>query len=415
MKASTGRQLTGAVWLVFGTGLARIMPIFIGMLFARQFDPATYAGYVAFVIACNLVAAIPLMGTTQLMLSERANMGVAHLLRQYMGPHLLLQLACWACVAGLTWLMRQSDKAQADAIHLLALYVFSLGYCLTGVTAAAYNKVGQHTQAGWCWIGSTVTSAMAAGLGAYWHVPANQAIAYLAVGWLAGGLLCASRGFLQHTTHLEGDASPATATPSLLQIVVFGAPSVVYLLGFYLLTQNALHSDEAHFQGVFSLGYQLFSAALFLPGVMGNITTPRLVRLQASAAQHRQFVLQLLLAYASAATLWCSFIYLSIPLLLTIFHLPHTSDTVALVLWIQAAAAIAMVQALLNQLMASERMSVNFLVAACAWLLVTLAFPNQASHATQSAAHALVAAYVVCLTYSTLAWRLSRPRINTTP
>lgn len=415
MNRSTRRQLSGAAWLVFGTGLARIMPIFIGMLFARQFDVATYAGYVAFVIACNLIAAIPLMGTTQLMLSERADVSVTHLLRQYIGPHLLLQLGCWAGVAVLTWLMPQSAQAQVDAIHLLALYVFSLGYCLTGVTAAAYNKAGQRAQAGWCWIVSTAMSALAAALAAYWHVSANQAIACLAAGWLAGGLLCGSRGFVPRTTHLEDDASPAATPPNLLQIVVFGAPSVVYLLGFYLLTQNVLHRGETHLQGVFSLGYQLFSAALFLPGVMGNITTPRLVRLQASAAQHRQFVLQLLAAYASTATLWCTLIYLCMPLLLAIFHLPQTSGTVALVLWMQVAAAIAMVQALLNQLMASERMSTNFLVAACTWLLVTFAFPNQAQHVTQSAAHALVAAYAACLAYSTVAWRLSRLKANTRP
>lgn len=414
MKIPKGRQLSGAVWLVFGIALARIMPIFIGMLFARLFDPANYAEYVAFLISCNLIVAIPLMGTTQLMLSERANIGVAHLLRQYLGPHLQLQIGCWAFVVGLTLLMSQTDKVQADAIQFLALYVFSLGYCLTGVTAAAYVKVGQRTQAGWCWIGSTSTSAMAAGLGAYCHVPTNQAIAYLAVGWLAWGLLCVTRGFVQHPSPIEGDVSPVNGTPSLMKIVFFGSPSVVYLLGFYLLTQDALHSGEPDYQGAFSLGYQLFSVALFLPGVMGNFTTPRLVCLQASAAQHRQFVFKLLLAYSSSAVLWCSFIYLSVPLLFSIFKLSQTSDNFALVLWIQAAAAIAMVQALLNQLMASERMSVNFLIAACAWLLVTLAFPKQASHAQQSAAHALVAAYVVCLTYSTMAWCLSRPRTVST-
>jgi hypothetical protein len=126
-------------------------------------------------------------------------------------------------------------------------------------------------------------------------------------------------------------------------------------------------------------------------------------------------VLQLLLTYSAAATIWCGIIYICTPALLAAFQLPHQASTASLITWFQAAAAIAMVQAHLNQLLASERMSTHILLAACAWLLVTILFPKTVGNATQSASHALVAAYVASLAYSTAAWRLSRPRTNTKP
>lgn len=407
----TPHTVAGAFWLTVGTGSARIMTIVVGVFFARQFDPSVYASYVAFIIACNLIAAIPLMGTTQLMLSERGSVGVANLLRQYMGTHLLLQLGCWGGVVVLTWLRLQGGNTQTDLMYLMSLYLFSLGYCLTGVTAAAYNKVGQRKRAGWCWIGATMTSTMSTVFGICSNMSSSQALLYLSIGWLVGGGLCVRCGLTQQTTH-EGSVSAVTASPSLLQIVVFGAPSVIFLSGFYLLTQNSLHKGEAHLQGAFSLGYQLFSAALFLPGTMGNIITPRLVRLQQSVAHHRKFVLQILVAYALMATLWCGFVYLSMPVLLDVFQLSREPEAVRLILWFQVAAAIAMLQACLNQLMASDRMARHILLAACAWVLVTLIFPNHANHVTQSAAHALVLAYLVCLAYSTLALRLFRPSMS---
>jgi hypothetical protein len=401
---SIKRTLEGAFWLIMGTGMARILPIFVGMLLAHQFDASTYSSYVAFVVGCNLIVAVPLMGTTQLMLSQRGSMSAAGLFRQYVRPHMQLHLVCWALVATLTLRLVEAGSSQVTLINVVSLYVFSLGYCLTGVAAAAFNKVGLRAGAGLCWIISTTSSSVACLLAAYVHFTAPLVVAFLAFGWLVGGLLCAIRAGYRREEIAVHTVAPSAPLPSLRQLVAFGAPSVVFLLGFYLLTQQALHSGEPYLQGAFSLGYQLFSAALFLPGVMGNITTPRLVRLKAASKQFTRFVLQLLLLYAASAFIWFGLIYLAMPWLLAAFQLPRASDTTGLLLWLQAAAAVATFQALLNQLMAAERMSLQVLFSACTWLLVILLFLSHAQQVVQIAGHALVAAYLACLVYSTVAW-----------
>jgi len=304
--ATVRRALMGAFWLMAGTGLARIMPIFIGMAFAHQYDLVTYAAYVAFVIGCNLVSAVPLMGATQLMLSESGYANAPTLLSQYLRSLLWMQLISWGLVALATWGL--SSAALSSGMHVNAwtvasLYVLSLGYCLTGVAAAAFNKTSQRGRAGACWILSTTTSGLTGLAGVLLKAPADQAVAFLAAGWLIGGWFCLR--WVYRTGPVLASQMPVThQLPEWRNIIVFGAPSVVFLLGFYLLTQKAQQSHQPQLQGAFSLGYQLFSAALFLPGVLGNITTPRLVRLQPYPALHKRFILQLLLAYAAVAAVW---------------------------------------------------------------------------------------------------------------
>jgi O-antigen/teichoic acid export membrane protein len=402
------RLVSGAFWLTAGTGVARIMPIFLGMCFARQYSPITYASYVAFVIAANLVVAIPLMGTTQLMLSEVAPAPVSPLLRQYLPVNLLAHALCWLTTALLSLLLpSRTDTSFMDLHTLLVLYLFSLGYCFTGIAAAAFSKASQRARAGACWIISTATSTLAGLAGMGMHISVDWVLALMAAGWLLGGLLCLHGGTrtLPHVgSHSSADDPPPLSRPRLAQIFSFGAPSVVYLMGFYLMTQQARQSSDADLQGAFSLGYQLFSAALFLPGVLGNIVTPRLARLKQSLHARKQLISQILVLYAGIAFAWLAAVFVTMPWLLAAFHLPDRPDVRQLVLVLQGCAGIAAVMALLNQLLAADRLSKHMLLASLLWLVLSHWSAFTSDDAAFKSAQGMMGAYTACLLYSFTAW-----------
>lgn len=405
MKTNDPRSwVAGALWLTIGTGLARVAPLLLGAAFARQYSPDTYAHFVAFVIAVNLVAAIPLMGSTQLMLSDRERVAAVQLTRAYLSSHALVHALCWGAMVLFNLVLSAwSPSSALDMQALAVLYVYSLGYGITGLVAAAFNRAGRRDRAGASWIVSTVASTAVGLAGIGWHLPAPWVLAGMALGWLVGGLLCLLASLRQPALGAPPAGGSGATTPGAWQVIAFGAPSVVYLLGLYLLTQHARASTDPVLQAAFSLGFQLFSAALFLPGVLGNLVTPRLTQLANAPPARRRFIGRVLGAYLLIAAAWLCLTYWSLPWILVAFRLPANPAVQQLVMVLQGCAAIAAIMALVNQLMAADRLSRHSLGASLVWLLVSLVpwFPGEAS--LQSAL-SMATAYGVTLLVGAVAW-----------
>jgi hypothetical protein len=414
LPARTIIRISGTFWLTVGIGLSRVLPIFIGMAFARQYESATYASFVAFVIAVNLVAAIPLMGTSQLILSELGPANVPRLLKEHLRAHLAVHAFCLGAVAFLALALPSPlENNWMNTSGVVLLYLYSLGYCLTGITAASFNKIGERGYAGLCWMVSTTISSFLAFASLWLHLSASCVLTLMVTGWLVGGLFCIYVGLQQPT---DNSSFPSISlnrrVPNYRQIIEYGSSSVVYLIGFYLLTQNARLSPETTLQGAFALGYQLFAAALFIPGVLGNVVTPHLVGLKQKPRLRQTFIWKMLGAYTSVAITWLCLTYLILPFILTAFHLPLNPEVKKLVLILQGCASIAAILALLNQLMVAERLSKHILGTAFVWLFFSNLnfFPGQDS--AFCSASSMMVAYIASLAYSFLAWYCNQRSIS---
>jgi len=399
----------GALWLAIGTGVARLAPLFLGMAFAREYTSATYANYVAFVVAVNLIASIPLMGVTQLILSEQKNATVSNLLAQYFLSHFVVHAICW-CGVSLFCLILPSyiETANFSISSLLALYFYSLGYCLTGLASSAFNKVGRRSYSGGCWIASSVISTVCGILGIKSHLSQEAVFSLLMGGWFAGGVLCLYVGFHRTTDVVTACRVVQGFKLGAWQVILYGAPSVVYLVGFFLLIQKTTQSADPALLGAFSLGYQLFSAALFLPGVLGNMVTPHLIRISPESRSRTRFIFIVLGIYIFIGLSWFFVTYFSLPVILSAFNLPSRGDVRYLILVLQACAGVATLLALFNQLMVAERMSKHILGSALIWLVTSNVFIMRGEDVTSTAAIAMLGAYVVSFFYTTVVWGLKK-------
>jgi len=402
IRVKSRRLLVGALWLMIGTGLTRVMPIAIGMVFARTHTPQAYADFLAFIVAANLIAAIPLMGTTQLILSAPVNVSHASLLRNFIRPLLLMQGVSGLCLIFLMMALSGSVEKKLG-INEVSLYIYSLGYCLTGMMVAVFNKAELQVNAGRCWILTIFTSTLFCLVGFLLSTSADTALLYLAVGGLVGGVLCVWWGRVT----LQRSGADVAAREVICEseaidirhIIVFGSPSVIFLFGFYWLIQQVQSAGDPVRAGAFSLGYQLFSVALFLPGVLGNIVTPRLGRVRDDVRALKKLLTHLFLGYAAVAVLIGALIYLVSPWMLMAFNIPNAPDARSLIMILQFAVMIAALQALINQWMASERLSRHILSSAVIWLALIMAFTSLAGDASTMSAWGLVLAYAGSFLY----------------
>lgn len=395
------RVLVGALWLTLGTGLTRVMPVFIGMVFARMHTPQAYADFLAFIVGANLIAAIPLMGATQLILSASVELGHVSLLRQSFKPLLVMQGISSLCLVIFT-AISSGHAGKTINIDAISLYIYSLGYCVTGMMAATFNRIGLQVHAGKCWVLAIIISTISCFVAFLLNVSVNATLFYLAVGWLVSGLLCTWKGWVvlqRRDIDIVGrDAAREPDSIDIRNVLIFGLPSVTFLFGFYWLINQVQSAGDSIRAGAFSLGYQLFSVGLFLPGVLGNIITPRLNEAKNDLINLRKLLRYSFLCYVLIAFMIGVLVYASLPWLLVAFNIPDGQGVRSLVLIFQLAVIIAAPQALLNQWMASERLSLHILVSALVWLILLISI--QISDGTNTMpAWGLVLAYVGSFLY----------------
>lgn len=396
IKAKGQRLLIGALWLTVGTGLTRVMPIFIGMVFARAHNPQAYADFLTFIVGSNLIAAIPLMGVTQLVLSASADFGCMGLLRQFIKPMLLVQGVSSLCLVAFMAIGSESLE-KVFSLSSVSLYIYSMGYCVTGMVAAVFNKIGLQAYAGRCWVTAMIISTVFCLVGFLLNVNVEMTLFFLAFGWLMSGCLCVWRGGIilqeQSARNTTLGAVRDSKLVDMKNIIMHGLPSVIFLFGFYWLIERAQGTGNFVHAGAFSLGYQFFSIGLFFPGVLGNMITPRLNDAKNNIENLKKLLVYFFSCYIFIAIVIGFLVYVLLPWLLMAFNIPNERDTRSLVMIFQLAVIIAAPQALLNQWMASERLPRHILMAAVIWLALIIICIQISSSASTMPAWGLVLAY----------------------
>jgi hypothetical protein len=420
------REMLGTLALIVGVGTARAMPIILGVIFARTFEPNIYSTYVLFVVAANLVASIPMMGNSLLILSARNSLIEEGMVHRAVHMTLIVQGFSYLVMFGFGEWNRLS-AGNADEISqismLLALYPFSLGYAMTGMAVAFWNKMGMRFCASACWTFTSILSLLCCSGVVLYGGTATSAIVALSGGWLVGGAACVYI-LIRFVRASNVDSSLVAAlhprtnawewTRQVMQVVLLGVPSIIFLLGFYLLLQQVKADNDEILGAEFSLGYQIFSIVLFVPGVLGNVVTPRLVELQKNLLAERKLIKKVLLIYIGYAGVVIALVTLYLPWLMSIFNIPNSATGRWMILTLQAAAFGAAIQALMNQWMAASRLFNYILGTALVWLLCLLFLMHRVGAAADVAAQAIALSYFMSLIFCVFVYAVkgSSQRVN---
>jgi hypothetical protein len=350
-----------ALLLIGGQSLARLVPLLVGLMLVQVYGSAIYARFVLDLSLANALIAVAVMGALPLVLKQG-------------------EVWRYARVAGGIWLLGALCLplwVQHDVIFVLA---YAAGYIALSLLTAQLNHQQQNARAGGLWLWVSMLALGSVAIGTALHLPVMFSLWGFALSWLLPSV------FLLWRTRVE---VPGAAWRDVLQTMRAGAFGAVFMLGFYALNHYVLAANPP--APVFAAAYQLFSLALFLPGVLGNLIIPRLAR-QGGAMP--QWMRQLELWVLGLGAMACVLTHVLGEAILAAYHLPATTENLRIVLLLQISAVLAALNALsLQRWVAAGRFDALLLMSLIWAMVLFLALQQDGSRAL-AAAWGLVWAYL---------------------
>lgn len=389
--------------LLLGIAFARAAPVLLGLHVAQMLTLDAYFSFVRFIVVSNLVSAVPLLGGSTLLLSGDPNQLSRGALRQVVASTAAIHFLAFLIIAPLSQgqIDSSAEELRWQILLPLSVYTYSLGYCALGLSAAVLNRLGNHEAAGGVWFKSSALVIAVGGTSTYLS-------SSLFVSLLAFSLSCACAGIVallmvcRHISKKAAFSPKSHSKEHLRQSLVAGLPSVLLAAGFLAAMQQAGYDVSSTARAAFSLGFQLFSITIFIPGALGGVVTPKAADIARTDSGRSQATKTIFLSYLLLSVAIAAGILLCLPLLISVYKIPEEGTAVTIIAILQGTSILAAGCAAFNQMAAARRAFGLLLAMSSAWLLasllgVALVGLCAARHAALGSALALLAAYGVSL------------------
>lgn len=403
------------LYFIGSMGLGKLMPLLFGMLVASHYGPDAYALFVQMLVKSNFLTIVATVSYVQLILSS-ARPGNQEAPASTATRALVFSLqvslagAAWALYTGLPQGGCPPDGGCGNAATLaLAVLAYSLGNAVLSTVVAQFNADNQTVRAGTAALLGLLLpyggGFLAVGLGLDHHMALRLLAAAFLVGAL-GAYARHNRGFLRALgradyLRLARQCYPLRAE-QLYTLVFVGA---ILFSHSYVISAIA-RANGAHATAAFSLGYQLFSIAIFVPSVLGSVIVPRLSRKTGAAVPALKKIAVL---YALVALAWAACVFVFRERLLRGYGLPVGAQEGAILLLLQVAGVFAALGALLNQGLIAARRHISLAALSLLYALILCGWARWTGFAALDAACGVAAAYAVVLLVGVVLLRRNAP------
>ena len=339
--------------------LARAMPLAIGFIVATLFGSKDYADTVLLITAANLCGVLPMLAVTPLVLRSQDD-GMA------------VWLALRGILAGLPLILAGSllvSRYLESIGNGFFLFAYSSAVFVLGVAQSLHNQRMENTKA-LLHACAVVSVALVTGVVAYLAVGSKTVfLDALAAAMLAAALL--SFASIRHRARTHAEAPDPHPAAGLLDALWSGLFSLFVIAGLFLAGLKAKHAGDPAEYVAFSLGLQVFSVVVFIPGALSSYFIPRMVR--AEIGTLRDDVTATVRAYAMIGVLAFAGAMIISPLCFRYLQQPGEPRLFGIFALVQFAALLAAVNAAYNQVLVGLARFSMLALLSLLWLLVLLA------------------------------------------
>ncbi|MDE2038818.1 MAG: hypothetical protein KGO96_11955 [Elusimicrobia bacterium] len=393
---------------VGGYGLSKIAPLLFGMCAANVYSHKSYALILNLIVQANFLTAVSSVGYVQLILTgggaerKSGEGAAAYAFRAVLFAALVSLLGgCWAAytAAGAgTW-------SRLGAGFVVACYSF--GSSTLGTAIGHANAELENARAGLLYavgivipylIGFVLVWLGRTDCAAFESVAAAIAVLSLCAYWAK------NRDYVLNLSGGEALALARRAIPleaSQIYCMIFMG-AVLYSHSFTI--SRVISRNGASLAAVFALGYQLFAVGIAVPGIMGNVVVPRLVRRRGGKGSFN--VNYLFALYAAFALAWLAIVFTFAAPIMGWYSLAATPGGLAILRILQLAAVLGAVNALVYQKFAARRDFLSMALLALLYAGVVFLFLGVAGAAALRAAWGILIAYAVTLSAGLVLYQL---------
>lgn len=382
---------------VGGVGISRFVLIAFGAIIANKLGGERYTAYVLFLTFSNIVTNFSLLGVIPRILSLQIHSSKHALFELLIGATANLILALIVVVFSSFYPSDLLGISYNVTNHLIlySIIFYCIGYTYVSIVSAVFNRDNNHHSAGILWTISSVT-AFVLGLISIFFNKEESVILLFSLGWFLSGLLGMLIIFILHFKSfyfsdflLSARKLPGTMLKSVYSSL-FGLP---FLVIFYLLGKNIDSLEGVIGKPAFFLGFQFFSIAVFLPGVLGGIFVPKLSK--SVGIDRTIYVRKLSLIYTAIGISWLIGVWIMLPFLFDYYGISHTPDSSNAVLLWQVAGVVAAVGAIQNQFLVACGRFTFLLLGGLLWAFVAVSIPNVIHNKLLGPVTGILTAYLI--------------------
>ncbi|MFA9385132.1 MAG: hypothetical protein ACERKF_15400 [Vibrio cyclitrophicus] len=305
--------------LGLGTALVKSIPIIFSYIIAERYGGEVYTQFISLLLSANVIINISVLGVVPQIISRNSQIIDFN---QMVIPIVVALLLCF-----LIWFL--------DSIYnsvILLIYVISM--VILYLTTAFYNSILHNTKSAVIWMACGVLGIIMSLASYFYDIEKSIVLLFFISSFTIVALLSLAKvkweGFSFKCLYISD--LKITLINSIF-ISLFGF-SVIF--SFYYAQDSLKDGDKL----VFSIFYQFFTLATFIPTVIGNIVIPRLVRGDLSIKAKLLFPIVYALIFLMISTLSLLAFYMLLPLNSPELELLISSRYEVLILWLSTLLAV---------------------------------------------------------------------------
>lgn len=285
-------MLKSTVILLLGTLSAKGAPILLGLIVASQLGSVEYGNFVNFLLLSNVVISISVLGGTPQVLALKGT-------RIELNIHFFKVSSICILIFSLSFLLLKllsmngylTGIAQSST---LGVATYSFGLLLIYLVTSRLNNLYNNIGAAYVWIVYSGLMLLSGTVSYIYYLSLNSLTFLISFSAVFAGIIGFYFAFdykdIKSFFSVEGYFDYEVIKNSVF-FAVFG----LLIVGVFFYIQNKLQALGGIDGALFSLFYQLFSLAVFIPAVIGNVLVPKFSR--GHQASYKTYVVYLLLAF----------------------------------------------------------------------------------------------------------------------
>lgn len=377
------------IFVLSNSIVSRSIPIVLGIIALKYYGAAQYASYVFALSFANVIIAVSLLSICPLILGTNSLRGYAEPLARI---GFVLSLIIGTCTFAIL-----PKQVLPEGLKLFA-WIYFVASLAFGITQALLNSRRNHLKA---LIYSIIVSVMSVALPVSYLGSRSETISgtgfeviIIPYGVLSILLLFLTlRGFtLEINSYLFdlGQIGKQVGWHSVLS-GLFGG---LFMLGFFLVNNNAMESSNESYKVCLALALQLFTVTVFIPGAMSSYFVPSLSHLTDHKDKYRESV-PMIKMYILIGLVFCLLVAAMLPLFFKFYQIPNNALNYSIVLLIQISAVVAAANAALTQFSVSISSYSVLLLSSIVWFSVLILCLYMLPSASFQSASSLLIAYLV--------------------
>jgi hypothetical protein len=363
--------------------LSRALPLALGFLIASKFEAAVYADAVLWLTAANLAGALPTLAITPHVLRSQSAGEALHLASRGVLVGIPLIVISTSAIAPLL----------GNGRSIFFLVTYTSGVFMIGVSQAILNQARRNKAAFRHAAAVSTVTLLTATVATVNSASAERVLVHVGVALGVGSAL--SLYFASRKVVADGNVGQqhVLGRQQLWDAIYSGFFNLLLIAGLFVCGLAARSSGDAQGFASFSLGMQMFSVIVFVPGALSSYFVPRLTRNGSVSENFRG----IFVAYAKLGAFAFVVALVLLPILFAHVGIDRTERNVITYALIQVSALVAATNAAFNQSFVSEGRFRKLAALSVLWFIALVGSLALMPRTSTMVAFSVLVAYVIVL------------------